>query len=188
MQSKPKANSIITSVLATDGNNITFLVRGHTDAPLVLDLTKVSADNMRRAALHGFNQRIPDGAAIGAADKDGNIVPAAERDALKHSRMAALVAHYNSGTAEWSRKVEGGTRDTGGIELRAIAAIQGTDVPTMRERVKVQAEKLGIGEKEYLNGIVNGSKAVQAKIAEMRAAVAPAFDADEALKALKGGA
>ncbi len=66
MQSKPKANSIITSVYDAERNVIKFTVLGQGE--MELDLNKVSKENLAYAAVHGFNQRIPDGAAIGATD------------------------------------------------------------------------------------------------------------------------
>lgn len=179
MQSKPKSNSIVTSEYA-DGV-ISFRVRG-AQSPILFHLDSASAANRARAEVHGWVQRVVDAAAVGMTRADGSIIPAPERDALKYAAMVKVRDHYESGSADWGRKAEQGERESGGLALRAIAAIQGVDIPTMRQRVKAQAEKRGITERVYINS-VSASAAVQAKMAELRGPAA--FDADELLGELE---
>lgn len=97
MQTKPKSNSIMTTVLSQDGNTITFKVAGAGEC--ILDLTKLSEANRIRAIQHGMTQRISDGAALSRNPETGK--PATPADKL--AAMKVLVDHYNSGTSEWSR-------------------------------------------------------------------------------------
>lgn len=139
MQSKPKANSIITSAYDEERNVLVFTVLGEGDVEL--DLNKVHEANMRRAAIHGWNQRIPDAAAIGTTDKDGVVIPKAERTRIKFERMNELCRHYESGTEEWSRKGDGSA--TGGgrsITLEAIARVKGWDYQKAADMVEVHAK------------------------------------------------
>lgn len=182
MQTKPKANSIVTTRFDADEQALHFMVRG-TPSPIVLRLTDIHPDVMKRAALHGLVQRITDGAAVSMTDATGAIIPAAERDAMKYRAMVSLRDHYASGTADWNRKGASGEREAGGLVLRALAAVQGVDIPTMAARVKARAEKLGITERKFLNHMAT-SKDVANKMLELRGPAA--FDADEALSELAG--
>jgi hypothetical protein len=121
MQTKPKENSIVTSSYDAERNVITFTVKGQGD--MTLDLNKVSKENLARAVVHGFNQRIPDAAAIGRTDADGKIIPEDERTRIKWERMNELCVHYESGTTEWSRKGEGGPSRV--LTIEAIARVKG---------------------------------------------------------------
>lgn len=113
-----KTNQQVDPVIANDFLSVRFDINDG-GAPLTLDMTKIHPDVIRRAACVGFAQvRIVDAAAIGAADKSGAIIPTAERLAMKRARMADLIAHYETGTAEWSRVKTGG--DTGGYLFSAL--------------------------------------------------------------------
>ncbi len=179
MQSKPKANSIVTTTYDADTRTLTFRVRGQP-SPILFHLDSVSDECKARAMLHGFAQRIPDSAAIGMQDKDGRIIPAETRDRMKYDEMVKLRDHYESGTPDWSRVREGGERETGGIILRALATVQGIDIATMRERVAAQAEKRGMTERKFLNGVAT-APAVVAEIARIRAASGEGLDGDALL-------
>lgn len=93
MLTKAKSNSIITHEVA--GALIKFRVLDIGE--LVLDLSKVHAENAARALSHGFIQRVADAAAISRDTKTGK--SASPRD--KFEAMEELVNHYNSGSAEW---------------------------------------------------------------------------------------
>lgn len=112
-----KENQTVKPVIAPDFSTVSFEVREMET--LVLHMDKLHPDIIRRAACVGFAQvRIVDAAAIPATDKDGNIIPADERTKMKHEKMAALIAHYETGTAEWSRVSEGGAE--GGLLAQAL--------------------------------------------------------------------
>jgi len=107
-----KDNQHVQPVIDLTGNSVTFKVKGHLD--IILDMSRLHPDIIRQAAMVGMAQvRIVDAAAVGRADKDGLIIPEAERLAMKHERMAGLVEHYMTGTAEWSRRAAGGASESG---------------------------------------------------------------------------
>lgn len=102
MQTKPKSNSVITSKLV-DGA-IVFTIATVGDLQLRLDA--LSQEVRERAMIHGLTQRVSDAAAIGFLKDEKRFATPQE----KYDAMAELVAHYSSGTAEWSR-----TRSAPGI-------------------------------------------------------------------------
>lgn len=113
-----KSNQQVGVVIADDFKTVTFQVTGYAD--IVLDMDKLHADIIRRAACVGMAQvRIVDAAAISMTDKSGAIIPAADRIATKHARMAELVGHYMTGTAEWSR-VKASSGPKGGYLFEAL--------------------------------------------------------------------
>lgn len=139
MQTKPKSNSIVTSAYDAARNVITFTVLDVGECEL--DLNKVAEANMRRAAVHGWNQRIPDAAAIGVADKEGNVIPRAERNRIKYERMNELCRHYESGSEEWSRRgpsIGGGAPE--GLTLLAIMRVKGCALEVAEGFVKEHAD------------------------------------------------
>lgn len=116
MQTKPKANSIITHERLEDGQ-IRFCVKG---AGFVdFDLNKVSWANRDYAAVHGFIQRISDGAAISRNPENGQPATPAE----KLAAIEAIVNHYHSGTDQW-KMLATGTGGAGSLTLRAIARLK----------------------------------------------------------------
>lgn len=97
MEAQVKRNSVIN--VAVDGPEIVFEVSGA--GKVILDTSRVHPEIERHAMLHGFKQRISDAAAMSC---DGAGRPASPTEKL--DAMRALVAHYESGTAEWSRRAE----------------------------------------------------------------------------------
>jgi hypothetical protein len=115
MQTKPKANSVITHEIV--GGEITFTVR---DAGAVtLNVAKLSDRVRDRAMLHGMIQRISDAAALSRDPATG--IPATPADKL--ASMRALVDHYETGTEEWNRRRAGGD---GGVLVRALMELYPT--------------------------------------------------------------
>lgn len=141
MQTKPKANSIITSRFDEERNIIVFTVLG--EGEVELDLTKVSPANMARAAVHGWNQRIPAAAAIGVTDKDGTIIPKAERTRIKYERMNDLCRFYESGTEEWARRAAGGGGGRS-LVIEAIAALRDVTYESVSEHLDREALRLNV--------------------------------------------
>lgn len=106
-----KANATIgTEILP--GNTIRFHVKGAGFVDMRLDA--VSESNKDRAMIHGFIQRISDAAAIGRDPETGK----AADPATKLEAMSRLVAHYETGTTEWSRVQAAGPR--GGLLFEAL--------------------------------------------------------------------
>lgn len=156
MQSKPKANSVITSRIPDDVQMVEVQVRipasmifevrnadGTIFADHALDLTKIHADNLGRAVVHGMNQRVPDAAAIGVQDKDGNIIPKAERTRIKSEKINEVCVHYESGTAEWSRKGSGSGFGASSVAVEAFARAENCTYESAKERIERRAKAAG---------------------------------------------
>lgn len=153
MQTKAKANSIITHALSDNG--ITFSFRGQAIGNL--NLTALHADIKFRAVIHGMLQRIGDGGAVERMDKQTGLIRTdAEMDAIKKARIVALIEHYNSGTDEWNvaRGLPKGP-DTSGLVIEAISRVYGWDVPTVEAKVTKMADQKGIERKEMLRTYAN---------------------------------
>jgi len=124
MEPEMKANQSVGYKLDTEQGRITFHIKGQ--GPLVLDMGKVHVDNVTRAAYVGMAQvRIVDAAAIGRADKDGNLLSESTRNQMKYDRMVALVLHYETGSAEWSPRHRAEKVDNHAFTIRALAELRG---------------------------------------------------------------
>lgn len=107
-----KSNSVITHVVGD--NQITFNVLGIGD--MVLNVGKLNSAIIQKAAMHGLVQRISDAAAISRNPDTG--APATPQE--KFDAMSKLVAHYESGTSEWTRVRAAGEGQSGGLLFRAL--------------------------------------------------------------------
>ena len=119
-----KDNQQIKPVVSEDFTKVTFEVRGMAD--LVLDMTKLHPDIIKRAACVGMAQvRIIDAAAISRQDEDGAIRSPGTMLMLKRVKMEELALHYMTGTNEWNRKRAAGSegRDNSGITLQAMKRV-----------------------------------------------------------------
>lgn len=105
---KKRANSSISCKIS--GTELIFSLWGTAkgqDAPVVteefrFDCAKVHEANRERAVVHGFKQRLADGAAKGKFDeKTGRLITAAE----KFAGIKRLAEHYLSGTDQWELRV-----------------------------------------------------------------------------------
>lgn len=189
MQSKPKVNSIITHALSEDKCVITFTVKD-AEGPgrpgrFTFDVTAAHPNMQHMAAVHGFIQRISDGAAMSRDKETGKPATPAE----KLARMQAIANHYAGGATTWGmNRVAGGEGRGQGpsIVVRAFAALQGLSVADALARVREQAEKQRVTTKAYLKKLAT-AKAIIDKVAELRAAEASA-DGDELLANLLGEA
>lgn len=140
MQTKAKSNSVITHEVV--GQLISFNVR--EAGSITLDLGKVANANRERAEVHGFIQRISDAAAISRDPLTGK--PASPTEKLE--AMRELVEHYESGSAEWSRRREGGMGATGGLLFRALRAMY--DGKRTDEQLREFLDKLSRSEQTAL--------------------------------------
>jgi hypothetical protein len=184
MQRTMKENQTVMPVIDTENQRITWHVRGMPD--IVLDMTKVSEANIHRAAYAGIaQQRVVDGAAVPAADDDGNIIPAAERTKLKHERMSRIVAHLESGSEEWNLA---GAGIGGGksITIEAIAQVQKLGYDEAKAQVTAFAEKKHRGDTKAALAFFRTAPLVIKAMQEIRAErmPAPKVDADKALAEL----
>lgn len=110
MQTKPKANSVVTHSVAD--RTITFTVRD--GGTFNLNLETVSDAVLDRAMIHGLIQRISDRAAISRNTETGK--PATPFE--KFEAMRELSEHYASGSSDWSMRVA--ARPDGGLLFEAL--------------------------------------------------------------------
>lgn len=164
METKGKSNSIVTTAVREDGV-IVFTVLGVGE--LEFDPTKASATNRKRAEVHGWIQRIVDTAAIGVTDKDGNVIPRADRNRMKYHSMNEVITHYEGGGEEWSRK--GGERVAPDNELvvRAVMAVKGYTYEQAQDGITRQAESLGV-KRSAVFAMLRATPAIVEKMAELR--------------------
>lgn len=167
---KKNGNTIVTNM--ADGK-VTFAVEGFTT--LSVNLAGLNAAIVERALFMGIKNRVIDTAAIPCDEVTG--LPASPAE--KYAAMQEMVEHLNSGTAEWNMGRTGGEREAGGITLRAVAAVQGVDVETMRKRVEELAEKKGLTTKAVYASLAKSPDVIR-KVAELRAAKA-GVDSDDIL-------
>lgn len=153
MQTKQKSNSVITH--RVDGPVIVFSVIGVGE--IELNTENLHTDVAARAAIHGMIQRISDAAAIPRDPETGKSATPQE----KYDAMAALVAHYESGTAEWSR-VGQGTGEPRGQLFRALCVVYPN---------RAQSEI-----REWLNGKSKAEQATMRATQKVRDAVATFTD------------
>lgn len=156
MNTKAKANSVITHrVSAINSEVLVFEVLGvgelRFDTSQAHDIVRANAER------HGWIQRISDAAAISRDPETGK--PASAQD--KFDAMSRLVAHYESGTAEWSRKPVAGEREKGGLLFKALCQMSPSKSP---EEIRVW---MGTKTKKELNKI-RVSERVSAVIDAMR--------------------
>ncbi len=137
MQTKPKSNSVVTSAVTEDGIiHITVLGAGKVE----FDPTKVDGKLRRRAEIHGWIQRLADGA---AKSRDA----ATGKPATPHDKLAAIQSiadHYQNGATEWKMAGTGGGRMAQSeIILQALSRVREVDIETLRARIAAMAEKKG---------------------------------------------
>lgn len=198
MQSKPKTNSIITSHIPDDTDYLEFMVRvparmvfevrnpdGTMFREVEFDLSAVHPDNLGRAVVHGFNQRIPDAAAIGLTDADGNIIPKTERTRIKAERMNDLCRFYESGTEAWGRKGDGGGGRS--LTIEAIARVKAIEYDRAVEMVDRHAATVCGGDRKKALRELAKSPKVQAAMNAIRAERTPVADetADDLLDSME---
>ena len=180
-----KDNQQIKPVISESFDKVTFEMRGMQD--LVLDMTKLHPDIIKRAACVGMAQvRIIDAAAVSRADADGNVRSAGEMLTLKRERMEALIDHYMTGTAEWTQKRAAGggaAKDTSGITLQAMRRVW-PDKDCEGLAFKLETKR-GISRKEAYAEFAK-TKEVAAAIAAIKAERST-MSADDLLDEMEGG-
>jgi len=181
MQTKPKANSIITHRLNDDGT-LTFLVKDAGE--FGFDPKKAAQKNRERAELHGWIQRISDGGAMSRNPENGQ--PATPAD--KMARMQRLAEHYEGGAEEWAMKGPSGPRkpDAGLIIQALCGTVAGGDVDKANRLVDGIATKRGIDRDAALM-VWAAVEDVAAEMARIRARrVAVKVSADDLLAEMDG--
>jgi hypothetical protein len=110
----------ITTDINASVRQLVFNVTGV--GSVTLHAERLSPEVMAYAALHGLKQRISDAAALSRDDTTGKPAMPAE----KLAAMQQLVDFYETGTKDWNRKREGGSRISSdvGILTRALCELR----------------------------------------------------------------
>lgn len=174
MQTKEKTNSIVTHFLRPDGS-LGFKVKLGKDAEtgearyeeFSFDPTKAHQACRERAEMHGWIQRISDGAALSRDPETG--LPATPES--KAARMKRLAAHYESGAEGWSmQRSAGGEGPDAGLIITAMCnSVAGGDIDRANFLVQGLADKKAIDRKAALRMWAD-TKEVAEAIAAIRAA------------------
>lgn len=173
MQSKPKANSVITTTRLPNGH-IQFTVIGCE--PFTIDPDAVPEAKAKRARDHGIIQRVADGGALGR-DKDTGKPATPE---AKRARMWAIAQNLLDPTTPWEMRAAAPTSPKPSeILLAAVAEARGEELDdAFRAKVDAQATKRGLTVVKFLDAIRAQSATVREIEARMVAATAPEVDVD----------
>ncbi len=178
-QPKLREGSVLAVVIDEASSSIVFNVRGAAQdggsKSITFDMSKVHPNNAAYAALHGFNQRLRDAAALSRDPKTGKPPSPADR----FEAIARLVDHYHSGSPDWNLRVAAGERTSGelGMLAAAIAEFKGKDVIEVRDWLKTKSE----AERKALAV----SAAIKPIMDRMREEAAAPVDAEEMLGELE---
>ena len=164
MQQKAKSNSVVTHSIGAEGV-LTFNVRGA--GSFTFDPATASKTVIARAMLHGFIQRISDGAALSRDPETG--LPATPEAKLE--RMRAIADHYASGTDDWNRKKADQARTRkvtdAALVISAIGEMKGWLDEAVRDWIKVTADSRGVTEKDLIKQLAAQPKVIL-KVAEIK--------------------
>lgn len=163
MQTKPKSNSIITHVLRDDGC-IVFQVRGAGE--IVFDPAKVDEPKAKRAAVHGYIQRISDGGALSRNPDNGE--QASPED--KMANMQRIADNLMTPGTDWNLRAPSGERgvDAGLIVMAIMRAGFAATVDEANARVDAVAVKRGIDRAAALR-VWAGTEQIIKAIADIKA-------------------
>ena len=165
-----KMNSIIGTTI-NDDRSVTFNVK---DAgAFTFHIGQVSAVCADRATLHGFIQRISDGAAMSRDQTTG--LPATPEATF--ARMKSIAEHYMSGTDDWGMKAAAGVRkakgfDVGAVVMALVRAGLANDVDGANALIDGIATKRGV-DRTAAAKVWAGAKEVAQAIADAVAEKAP---------------
>lgn len=184
MNEKVKSNSV-TTVTHLDGK-LVFAFQGLPS--FTFDPERVSAQNRARAMLHGFEQRIRDGGALGRDKETGaSATPEEKREA-----MLRIAEHLMSGATEWALKVAAPKADDPGLLVAAMMRGLGKDAAGIEAVIAATMAKRGVDRMGALK-VWQDTKQVQAAkaaiVAERAAAkAASAGSAEDLLAEVMGDA
>ena len=177
IETKKRSNAVVT--MEQTGNVLKFNVLG--GGVIELNMADIHPDILTRAAIHGMKQRISDAAAIPCDTETGK--PASPVD--KFVAIEALVRHYASGSADWSRRAASGERsapNSGKILTAIMNVYKFSSVEKAREVVEATAKKRDIEYKAALN-VWKSSDKIAAELVRMASADTK-VDADDLLNEL----
>lgn len=169
-QAKKKANSVLTSEFTADG---TIVINVLGAGKVEFNPANVNVALRQRAELHGWLQRLSDGAAL-SRDPETGESPTAE---AKLERIQAIAAHYLGGAETWAMRAGSGDGAGGNLTLRAIARVYGYDLATAGEKLDALATKKGMDRKALMT-LLRGNEKVKAAIDAIRAESTKASNVD----------
>ena len=153
MQTKPKANSVVTSAYDAAANALTFRVLGAGEA--TLHFNRVSAAVMERFRIQGANQRCANAAAL-EHDKTTGKAATPEQ---KFAGVQRLVDWYNSGTEDWSPAARSaGPKPLDSLLIAALAEFLGKDADAAKAFIEAGAVKHSVGIHAYLAKVATSPK------------------------------
>ena len=169
-----KKDATITTEVDVAGRTITFQVAGARERALVLDVERVSAKVFEYAAYDRLRNRVIDAAALPFNSESNSYATPQE----KYDAMAALVEWLESGTDQWTRRVQRDASATdGSLLLRALCKLR-TD--RSLEQIKTFLAGLDKAEKAKLLN----SKQVRPIADAIRLEGAQSVDGDALLRSL----
>ena len=178
-QMKAKSNSVVTTEVLESGS-LRFTVLGAGE--VMFNPANVHPANRAYAELHGWKQRIVDGAAISRDDVTGK--PASPTDKL--AAMQSLAEHYMSGAEGWSRAGTGGGGKSITLEAIARVSFKGDYEAAERSVESFAGEKFAGDRKKALAFLATGKRVMEMKAAiQAERTPAPKVDADAALNELQ---
>lgn len=185
MANAMKGNQHVKPIIDVEKNEVRFVI-ADGGAELVLHMDLCAEVVRKRAALAGMAQvRIVDAAAVELQDDEGNVIPAEDRIATKRERMARLIAHYETGTTDWTLRQAGGG-SARSLTVDAIARVKACSYEAADAYVTEYAARNYEGDrKECLAFLRDGKRiaeAMDAIRAERNAKRAHKVDADAALE------
>lgn len=175
MQIKPKANSVVTTVLSertferrmtlTLPETMTFRVLGAGDAPV--KLSSISDALMTRFIMQGINQRVANAAALEHDKATGK----AATPEQKFAGVLRLAEHVSSGTEDWSPASRtAGPKPLDALLVAAVAeAVFDNDVDKAKAFIEKGAAKHNVGPHAYLAKIATDAPKVAEIVTRMRA-------------------
>jgi hypothetical protein len=185
MNEKTKSNSV-TTVTYLDGK-LVFGFQGQ--AAFTFDPDRVSAVNRARAMMHGFEQRIRDGGALGRDAETGASATAEE----KRAAMLRIAEHLMAGGDEWVLRVAAPKKDDPGLLAEAMMRALGKDAAGIKALIASTMAKRGIDETSALKIWQDTKQVIAAKaeiVAERAAAKAAASkgqSVEDLLAEIEGG-
>lgn len=144
MQTKPKANSVVTSAYDAAAKTLTFRVLGAGEA--VLHMPRVSQAVLDRFLIQGANQRCVNAAAL-EHDKTSGKAATPEQ---KFAGVQRLVDHYNTGTEDYSPAARTGPKPLDSLLMAAVAEGIGKTLEETGAFIEAGAKKHSIGIHAYL--------------------------------------
>lgn len=173
---KPKSNSVVMVEQTETGIAVNVLGAGS----VTFDPTKAHQSNRIHAEFHGWKQRLADAAAMSRDDETGK--PASPADKL--AAIQALIEHYESGSAEWSRVGGGGGGKS--LTIEAIARVKNLTYEEAQSQVVAFAEKRYEGDTKKALAYLRTGQRVAREMEVIRAerTPEPKIDADNALQEL----